>query len=75
MTLIDLTGHKKGLARTMLQSTIQRRISGLCLSLASLFLVNLDAAAASDSKLIDEAAMFSTTAVQDAQLSLKKVDL
>ena len=75
MNLIDLTGHKKGLARTMLQSTIQRRISGLCLSLASLFLVNLDAAAASDSKLIDEAAMFSTTAVQDAQLSLKKVDL
>jgi len=59
----------------MLQSKIQSRMTRLCLTLASLFLLNVETAEASDSKLIDEAAMFSTTAIQDAQQALKKADL
>lgn len=59
----------------MFESTIQCRSPRLCLTLACLFLLNLNRTQAADSKVIDEAAMFSTSAIQDAQQALKKASL
>lgn len=59
----------------MLRSKSLHLSSRLCLTLASLFLLNLQASKAADSKIIDEAAMFSQSAIQDARQNLDKANV